>query len=251
MPLTANRELNRYVDQELRTMPVAESAHLFKGALVGIDRDSGFVRNLEAGDVFAGIAYEEIDNTDGQGGEKSVRLYTQGDFILTTNNAAQEQIGAPVYAVDSEATTVSPGIGGSYCGILLAIVGVNLGIVRIQPMVAPQVEHTISVPLASSTGAATTNPVMITQRAIRVLHAQVSFNTVPGAGVLDVGTDNADPDELVDAFDLTSLTAHVPSALTLNFSDVAKNERIWAKVGQAASTAGVGGVLTLRYIELP
>lgn len=251
MPLTANRELNRYVDQELRTMPVAEAAHVFKGALVGIERETGFVRNLEAGDLFAGIAYEEIDNTDGDGGDLSVRLYTQGDFILSISHASQASVGAPVYAVDSDSTTVLPASGGSQCGVLLAVVGVNLGIVRIMPMSASQLEHAISVPLASSTGAATTNPVMITQRAIRVLHAQVSFNTVPGAGALDVGTDNSDPDELVDAFDLTSLTAHVPAALTLNFRDVAANQRIWAKVGQASSPAGVGGVLTLRYIELP
>lgn len=251
MSLTENRELSRYVDQELRAFPVAEAEHVFKGALIGIDRETGFVRNLVAGDVFAGIAYEEMDNSEGGGGDVSVRLYTQGDFILKTNNAAQELVGVPVYALDSDATGVFTEIGGSYCGILLGMVGTGQGIVRIMPLSAPQVERSLHVPLASSLSAATTNPVMITQRAIRILHAQVSFNTVPGGGNLDVGIDNADPDELVDAFNLTGLTANTPAALTLNFIDVAAGQRVWARVGQASSTAGVGGVLSIRYIELP
>lgn len=251
MPLTANRELSRYVDQELRAFPVAASAHIYKGALVGIDRATGLVRNLVSGDVFAGIAYEEVDNSGGSAGAQSVRLYTQGDFILKTTSANQAWVGAPVYAVDSDGTGIAPGVGASYCGVLLGVVGVNQGIVRIMPMSTPQVERALNVALASSLSAATNNAVMITQRAIRILHVQVSFNTVPGAGNLDVGTDNSDPDEVIDAFNLTTLTANTPALLSPNFTDVAAGQRIWAKVGQASTTAGVGGVLSIRYIELP
>ena len=46
MALTANRELNRYVDQELRSFPVAASQHVWKGALVGVDRSTGYVQFL-------------------------------------------------------------------------------------------------------------------------------------------------------------------------------------------------------------
>lgn len=251
MPLTVNRELNRYVDQELRSFGVAASEHIFKGALVGFNRATGQVRNLVGGDVFAGIAYEEMDNGSGQDGDRSVRLYTQGDFILTVNSATAARVGSAVYASDNEVTTVFPLPGGSYCGILVAVVGTNLGIVRIAPMAAPQIEHQVQVPLASSTTAATTNPVLITQRAVRVLTAQVSFNTPPDTGLLDVGTDNADPDELVNAFNLASLTPNTPTTLTLSTTDVAGGLRIWAKVGQATSAAGVGGLLSVRYIELP
>lgn len=251
MALTANRDLNRYVDQELRTYLVAASAHIYKGALVGIDRASGYVRNLVAGDTFAGVAYEEVNNSAGSGGAASVRLYTQGDFILAANNAAQALVGAPIYAVDSESTTATPSPGASYCGILMAVPSANIGIVRIQPQAGPQIERELQVPLASSTSAATVNPVMITQRAIKVLSAQVSFNTVPNSGNLDVGTDNSDPDELIDAFGLSTLTANTPTALGLAGADFAAGARIWAKVGQASSTAGTGGLLSIRYIELP
>jgi hypothetical protein len=252
MPLTANRELSRYVDQELRSLGVAASTHIYKGAIVGISRATGFARPLVAGDLFAGIAYEEIDNTAGSaGGELAVRVYTQGDFVLTTNSATQALAGAPVYATGDDATSLSYAAGQSYCGIFIAQVGSNLGIVRIQPLIAAQVEQSVNIPLASLTTGATVNPVMITQRAIKVVSAHVSFNTVPNSGNLDVGTDASNPNQIVSAFNLASLSAGVPAGLTLNFHDVTKNLRIWAKVGQASSTAGVGGLLSLRYIELP
>lgn len=251
MALSANRELNRYVDQELRTFPIAGGAHVFKGAIVGVERADGFARGLVAGDVFAGIAYEEIDNSAGIDGAASVRLYTQGDFILPVTNATQARIGGPVYASADDAMGVVPLSGASYIGILVGVAGSNQGVVRIMPMAAPQVELSVQAPLASSLSAATTNPVLITQRAIKVVSAQVSFNTIPNQGNLDVGTDNSDPDEIVDAFNLATLSAHTPAILTLAGVDVAKNLRVWAKVGQASTTAGVGGVLSLRYYELP
>lgn len=81
MALTASREVDHYVDQELRSMPVAASTKVYKGALVGIQQD-GYARGLVAGDRFCGVAYEEIDNTSGASGEKQVRVYTLGDFAL-------------------------------------------------------------------------------------------------------------------------------------------------------------------------
>jgi hypothetical protein len=49
MALTANREINRYVDQELRSYRVAGGAHVFKGALVGVNRTTGFARPTPPG----------------------------------------------------------------------------------------------------------------------------------------------------------------------------------------------------------
>ncbi|MBN2560659.1 MAG: hypothetical protein JXQ75_06990 [Phycisphaerae bacterium] len=252
MALTANRELNRYVDQELRTFPVKASEHIWKGALVGIDRGSGDVRNLVAGDVFAGVAYEEADNSSGSGGDISVRLYTQGDFVMQTLNVTADHVGSPMYATDNEVTNVAPtGLGASYCGILMAVLSSNTGIVRIVPMAIPQNERALQVPLSSSTSGATTNPVMIAQRTIKILSIEVLFNTVPDQGNLDVGTHASDPDETVDAFDLSGLTANTPTSLTIVSNQLAKGSRLWAKVGQASSTAGVGGLLSIRYVELP
>jgi hypothetical protein len=252
MALTANRELSRYVDQELRTLPVAAAEHIWKGALVGLDRSTGNVRNLVAGDVFMGIAYEEADNSAGAGGAISIRLYTQGDFALQTNNVTADLVGAPMYALNNEVTDVSPtAVGASYCGILMAVTGSNKGIVRIMPMAGQQIEQVANVPLTSLTSAATTNPVLIAQRKLRILHVQVCFNTKPDQGSLDVGTDASDPDEIVDAFNLATLTNNTPATLAILGNAVAKGQRLWAKVGQASSTPGVGGLLSIRYLELP
>jgi hypothetical protein len=252
MALTANRDLNRYVDQELRSQPVAAGEHIWKGALVGIDRTTGDARNLTAGDMFAGIAYEEGDNTGGSGGAISVRLFTQGDFAMSVGNATADLVGAPVYALNNESVDVSPAaVGASYCGLLVAVTGSGKGIVRIRSMAGQQIEHVANVPLSSLISAATTNPVLIAQRRLRLLHAQVCFNTKPDQGNLDVGTDASDPDEIVDAFSLATLTNNTPATLTLVGNIVAKGQRVWAKAGQASSTPGVGGVLSIRYVELP
>ncbi len=36
MALTANRDVDHYIDQELRSFQVAASAHLYKGGFVGL-----------------------------------------------------------------------------------------------------------------------------------------------------------------------------------------------------------------------
>ena len=78
MSLSANRDLPRFVDQELRSLKVKAAAHIYKGAFVGIDRASGYARALAAGDLFVGVAYEEADNTSGSNGDIACRVYTEG-----------------------------------------------------------------------------------------------------------------------------------------------------------------------------
>jgi len=251
MPLTANRELSRYVDQELRSFPVAAAGQVFKGALVGLDRATGHVRNLAAGDLFAGIAYEATDNSTGAGGERNVRVYTLGDFILTASGANTTWVGAPVYAEDDATTTVLPTAGQSYCGSLIAFLGNGQGIVRIEPFGASAIEHAVHVPLASDTAAATVNPILIATRAVKLISAEVTFDTPPDQGGLDVGWSDVDPDEIVNNFNLAGLAEHTPTPLSLLSRDVAQGERLWARVGQASSAPGVGGLLSIRYIELP
>ena len=110
MPLTANRELDRYVDQELRALPVKAAARIYKGALVGIDSATGCARGLVAGDAFAGVAYEEANNTGGADAAVSVRVYTMGDFEHALGSAARTNKGQAVYAsADNTLTLTSAG----------------------------------------------------------------------------------------------------------------------------------------------
>lgn len=110
MALTANRELDRYVDQELRALPVKEAAHIYKGALVGIDSATGCARGLVAGDAFAGIAYEEADNSGGADAAIAVRVYTMGDFEHPFTSASRTNNGSAIYAsADNTLTLTSSG----------------------------------------------------------------------------------------------------------------------------------------------
>ena len=106
MALTANREVDHYVDQELRSLPVDAGVTIHKGALVGLV-GTGHARPLVAGDLFVGIAYEQIDNGTGAAGDTAVRVYTLGDFGHTLAGAAVSNIGAAVYASAEDTLTLT------------------------------------------------------------------------------------------------------------------------------------------------
>jgi hypothetical protein len=115
MALTANREVDHFVDQEIRRHPVAANARIFKGGFVGLD-SSKYARALAAGDKCVGLAYEAADNADGTNGQRCVRVYTQGDFLLTLSGAGRSDIGKAVYASD-DATLTFTATGNSLVGV--------------------------------------------------------------------------------------------------------------------------------------
>ena len=114
MALTANRDLDHYIDQELRCLRLAAGAHVYKGALLGVTA-AGYVRPLVAGDLFAGVAYEEMDNTGGADGAKSVRMYTLGDFGHALSGATVANVGDAVYA-SADNTLTFNSTSNSYVG---------------------------------------------------------------------------------------------------------------------------------------
>ncbi len=131
MTLSANRDVDHYIDQELRSFQVAGSVHIYKGGMVGLT-NAGFARPLTAGDSFAGIAYEEMDNTSGANGDVSVRVYTVGDFGHALAGAAVSDIGRPVFA-SADDTMTFVGAGNSYVGIVQDCVTAGEIIVRVDP----------------------------------------------------------------------------------------------------------------------
>ena len=129
MALTSNREVDHYVDQELRSLPVAASKHVYKGALLGVS-STGFARPLTAGDPFAGIAFEEQDNSSGADGDLSVRIYTLGDFGHALSGVTAADIGRPAFASADDALTFT-GAGNSYVGIVRDVPASNQVLLRI------------------------------------------------------------------------------------------------------------------------
>lgn len=114
MALTANREVDHYIDQELRSLRVAADTHVYKGGLLGLT-SGGYAQPLSAGDLFAGIAYEEVDNSGGAAGDTSVRIYTLGDFGHALSGAGASNIGDAVYASADDTLTFTS-TANSYVG---------------------------------------------------------------------------------------------------------------------------------------
>lgn len=146
MSLTANREVDRYVDQELRSLPVKGGARIYKGSFVGLS--GGYARALVAGDPFAGIAYEEANNLAGSDGSVMVRVFTIGDFDHALNSASRVNNRAPVYASDDGTLTLTPS-GNSFVGHQIDVPATGRIVLRIQAMPTPLSGGTVAGELIS------------------------------------------------------------------------------------------------------
>ncbi len=104
MPLTANLNVDHFINQSIREFPLAAAVHLYKGSLASFD-GSGDLKPLTAGEVFAGIAFEEKDNSSGAAGDKKARVYTVGDFELALAGATAANNGVAVYASADDTLT--------------------------------------------------------------------------------------------------------------------------------------------------
>lgn len=118
MSLTQNRDVDHYIDQELRSFPVEEGLHVYKGALVGLSPSTHCARPLIRGDLFLGLAYEEIDNSKGVSESLCVRVYTLGDFRLPLEGATRDWTGCVVYASSDDKLTLIE-FGNSYVGTMI------------------------------------------------------------------------------------------------------------------------------------
>ena len=91
--------------RKLRTVAVAAATRVYKGALVEWG-STGYARPVTGAGQFAGLAYEEGDNSSGGDGDISIRVFTLGDFELPLSGAVQGSVGAAVYASDDATLTL-------------------------------------------------------------------------------------------------------------------------------------------------
>ena len=160
MALTMSRDLARYVDQELRSFPLAAGARVFRGAWVETNPD-GFLRPVAGDGVFAGLAYEDADNSTGEAGDQSARVYTCGDFRAALIGATQADIGRRVYATDDDTLTFDPQ-SATPVGRVEGIEATGQIVVRIETRDWPNAEriehHAASfAPTAAQSGTTFTN----------------------------------------------------------------------------------------------
>ena len=117
MALTEDRNVDHYLDQQLRTYLVAADVHIYLGALVTTN-SGGYAEPLVptgSGYVFVGIAYEAVDATDCADGAKSIRVFTVGDFLLPLPGATIANIGNEIRATDDGTVTNAP-LDGRFVG---------------------------------------------------------------------------------------------------------------------------------------
>ncbi len=129
MTLSASIDRPHYVDQDLRQYAVATNVKIYKGALLSV-KSTGYVGPLIAGEQFAGIAYEDMDNTGGANGAKKVRAYTRGDFELPLSGAAITDIGDAVYGTADDAISKTS-TSNTYCGVVVNYISSTTVSVRI------------------------------------------------------------------------------------------------------------------------
>jgi hypothetical protein len=105
--LTADRDALRQ-DGVLISMPLA-AVKVFKGSLLA-NNTAGFATKAAdtANFTFAGIAYEQVDNSAGAAGDKTVRVERKGVFELNfSGTAAQADVGKSVYMVDDNTVALA------------------------------------------------------------------------------------------------------------------------------------------------
>ena len=107
-----------------------------KGVLACINT-SGYATNGSdtASYLFAGVSYEQVDNSGGSAGDKEIRVEKTGEhlFLYNGTDAAQAILGKEVYIVDNQ--TVDDDANATTndikCGTIVEIVSGSLVRIRI------------------------------------------------------------------------------------------------------------------------
>lgn len=114
--------------------PVVASDIIYQGALVKHNA-AGYLApcSAEAGAVFAGVAYEKVDNSAGAAGDKTCRVEKEGSFLMTFAGAALTQagVGASVYASDDDTVSLVQAANEQEVGKLVEFISATQGRVKI------------------------------------------------------------------------------------------------------------------------
>lgn len=131
---TTDRDTKRS-EGKLKAMKMA-AVKIPKGVLVCIN-SSGHVTNGadSSGLLFAGVSYEQVDNSGGAAGDKQIRVEKTGEhtFVYNGGDASQSIVGRECYIVDNQ--TVDEDalevINDIKCGVITEVVGTGQVRVRI------------------------------------------------------------------------------------------------------------------------
>lgn len=187
MALTANREVQFFASQELIDLPVDDNIVIYKGALVGRNRSTGYARALVAGDELLGIAYAQADNTISghTAGGIDVRLFQSVDIVHTLTGVVTGDIGKDVYASDDETLTLTP-TGNSRIGRVVAVDSTNTARVRAQPVTQLEgvLDNNVIIQLADASATLTLDHV---NRVLLIGNTAARTLTLPAVATVRAG----------------------------------------------------------------
>jgi len=83
--------------------------NLYQNTIAFWDASTGYVTNDDnaGANAFAGIVYQQCDNSGGSAGDKVVELWTEGVLRLTGSSFTQATAGDLIYATDNFTTTAT------------------------------------------------------------------------------------------------------------------------------------------------
>ena len=92
---------------DIGEIPVIASDIIYEGSAVG-DNASGYARPLVAADPFLGFAEQNVDNSAGAAGAKTVRVKERGKIVVpVTGVTGVGDIGTAVYMSDDNTFTLT------------------------------------------------------------------------------------------------------------------------------------------------
>lgn len=120
-----------YKEGKLLAFKVNAATIIFKGALVKINA-AGFLApcSAEAGAVFAGVAYEEVDNT--AGGELC-RVERPYAHAMQGTGFSQADVGSKVYASDDDTVSTTQAANEQEVGQIVEFISSTEVYVQIAP----------------------------------------------------------------------------------------------------------------------
>ncbi len=131
---TTDRDSKRS-DGALKSMKLA-AVKVPKGVLVCVNSSGYLTNGSDATNLlFAGVSYEQVDNSTGSAGDKEIRVEKTGEHLFFYNgtDAAQAIVGKEVYIVDN-VTVDDDALATTYdikAGSITEVVSGNMVRVRI------------------------------------------------------------------------------------------------------------------------
>jgi len=130
--LTANVD-RKEKEGKLVASPVVASDIIYQGALVKHNA-AGYLAPCaaEAGAVFAGVAYEKVDNSAGAAGAKTCRVEKKGSFLMSSGTSlSQADVGSAVYASDDDTVSTTQATNEQLVGYIVEFISSTQVRVRI------------------------------------------------------------------------------------------------------------------------